>query len=62
EQVQAHPPTLGYRLRKIVRRHRSAALAIALVLLALVGGMIGTMWGLLRAMDAEAEAVNEAKQ
>jgi len=62
EPVQAYPPTLRYRLHKTLRRHRSAVLAIGLVFLALVVGIIGTTLGLLRATDAEAEAVNEAKQ
>jgi serine/threonine protein kinase/WD40 repeat protein len=62
EPVLACPPTLGYKVRKIVRRHRSAVLAISLVVLALVGGIIGTTWGMLSATDAQAYAVNEAKQ
>jgi serine/threonine protein kinase/WD40 repeat protein/tetratricopeptide (TPR) repeat protein len=62
EPVLACPPTLGYRLRKAVRRHRSAVLVVSLVVLALVGGLIGTTWGLLRATDAEADARNEADQ
>jgi serine/threonine protein kinase/WD40 repeat protein/tetratricopeptide (TPR) repeat protein len=51
EPVQACPPTLGYRLRKAVRRHRSALLVVSLVVLALVGGLIGLTWGVLRATD-----------
>jgi serine/threonine protein kinase/WD40 repeat protein len=62
EAVQACPPTLGYRLRKIVRRHKGPVLAAALVVLALVGGIIGTTWGMLRATDAEADALREANQ
>ena len=61
EPVQACPPTLSYRLSKMVRRHRSAALAISLVLLALVGGIIGTTWAMIRATRAESTVVNEAK-
>src|SRR5262245_12798697 len=49
EHVLACPPSLGYRLRKLVRRHQGPVLAAALVVLALVGGMIGTTWGMLRA-------------
>jgi WD40 repeat protein len=40
-----------------VRRHKGSALATALVLLALLGGMVGTTWGLIRAIDAHADAV-----
>jgi serine/threonine protein kinase/WD40 repeat protein len=62
EPVQACPPSLGYRLRKFVRRHKGPVLAISLVVLALVGGTIGTTWGLIRATDARGVAVNETKQ
>ena len=62
EPVQACPPTLIYKLGKIVRRHQKAVLAISMVLLALLGGIIGTTWGMLRATSAEAEATNEANQ
>ena len=62
EPVQACPPTLGYRVGKIVRRHRSAVLAASLVVFALVGGIIGTSWGMLSATEAQADAVYEASQ
>jgi WD40 repeat protein/serine/threonine protein kinase len=62
EPVQACPPSVAYRLRKLVRRHKGAVLAVSLVVLALVGGIIGTTWGLIRATDAQTVAVNEAKQ
>jgi serine/threonine protein kinase/WD40 repeat protein len=58
--VQACPPTIGYRLGKIVRRHKGAVLAASLVVLVLVGGIIGTTWGMLRATEAHADAVQEA--
>src|SRR5207249_1914089 len=62
EPVQACPPTAGYRLRKFLRRCKGTVLAGSLVLLALVSGIIGTTWGMLRATDAQADAVSEAKQ
>src|SRR5262249_4405304 len=43
-------------------RHKGPVLAASLVVLALVGGIIGTTWGLIRATGAEADAVNEANQ
>jgi serine/threonine protein kinase len=49
EPVQACPPSAWYRLGKFVRRNRGAVVAASLVLLALVGGVIGTTAGLLRA-------------
>ena len=62
EPVRACPPSAGYRLRKYLRRHKGPVLAAALVVLALVGGLVGTTWGMLRATDAQAAAVNEANQ
>jgi eukaryotic-like serine/threonine-protein kinase len=52
EPVQAGPPSRWYRLQKFVRRNRGPVLAAALVLLALVGGVVGTTWGLIRAEHA----------
>jgi serine/threonine protein kinase/tetratricopeptide (TPR) repeat protein len=51
EPVQAAPASRWYRLRKFVRKHRGPVVAAGLVLLALVGGIAGTTWGLLRAVD-----------
>jgi serine/threonine protein kinase len=62
EPVQACAPSAGYRLRKLVWRHKGAMLAGALVLLALVAGIVGTTWEMLRATDAEAAAVNETNR
>jgi serine/threonine protein kinase/WD40 repeat protein len=62
EQVLACPPSAGYRLRKLVRRNKGLVLAVSLVMLVLLGGIIGTTWGMLRATDAEADAVQAAGQ
>jgi serine/threonine protein kinase/WD40 repeat protein len=51
EPVTACPPTFRYRLRKFVRRNKRTVLAASIVFLALVGGIIGTTWGMLRAND-----------
>ncbi|HUR52982.1 MAG TPA: serine/threonine-protein kinase, partial [Gemmataceae bacterium] len=53
EPVAAHPPTAVYRLKKFLRRNRGPVTAAALVLLALVGGIVGATLGLVRALDAE---------
>ncbi len=55
EPVQAAPPSRAYRVRKFVRKHRGAVVAISLVALALVAGIAGTTWRLFR----EAERVKE---
>jgi serine/threonine protein kinase/WD40 repeat protein len=62
EPVQACPPSLAYRLRKLMRRHKGPVLAASLVVLALVGGIIGTTWGMIRATDARGVAVHETEQ
>ena len=62
EPVLAAPPSRGYRVRKFVRKHRTGVIAATLVVGALVGGMAGTTWGLIRAeraLVAEAERVKE---
>jgi serine/threonine protein kinase/WD40 repeat protein len=62
EPVQAGPPSPAYRLKKFLRRNRKPVLAAAVLLLALVGGLIGTTWGLIRATNAEASAVRETNE
>ncbi|MGI8980660.1 MAG: tetratricopeptide repeat protein [Pirellulaceae bacterium] len=57
EPVQACPPSAGYRLRKFVRRNRGPVLAASLVLLALMAGISGTTWGMIRAEQARRDAV-----
>lgn len=56
--VEARPPSLRYRAGKFVRRHRVPVLAAALVLIALVLGIVGTTLGMLRAAR-EAEAARQ---
>ncbi len=54
--VLASPPSRSYRFGKFVRRHRAAVAAGGLVAVALLIGLTGTTWGLLRALRAEKEA------
>ncbi len=62
EPVTACPPSVRYRVGRFVRRHRGPVLAALLLAIALVGGIIGTTWGMLRAGAAQAVAVAEARQ
>jgi WD40 repeat protein len=62
EPVLAGRPSAGYRLRKFLRRNRGPVLAACLVLLALVAGIVGTTWGLIRATEAQGRAVTESNQ
>jgi serine/threonine protein kinase/tetratricopeptide (TPR) repeat protein len=55
EPVSAGPPTAAYRLRKFIRRNRVQVMAAALVLLALVLGVVGTTLGLFEARRREAQ-------
>ena len=67
EVVEARPPTVGYRVRKFARRNKGRVAAAGLVLLALVGGIVGTTGGLLRAewarqAEADQRAIAEASE
>jgi hypothetical protein len=61
EPVLAAPPDRAYRMRKFVRKNRGAVVAVNLVLLALVGGMVGTSLGLLEARRQQGLAVAAQK-
>ena len=56
EVVEARPPSVSYRVSKFVRRHKGQVLAASLVLLALVGGIVGTTLGLFEARRQERNA------
>jgi eukaryotic-like serine/threonine-protein kinase len=53
EPVTAGPPSRWYRAQKFVRRNRAPVLAATLVLFALIAGVLGTTWGMVRARAAE---------
>ncbi len=61
ESVEACPPSAGYRLRKFVRRHRGPVLAASIIFLLLVGGIVGTTWGLIRADRARKAEADRAE-
>ena len=52
EPVEACPPSAAYRLKKFFRRHKGPVAAALLVVLALLGGLLGTGYGLLQAEQA----------
>jgi serine/threonine protein kinase/tetratricopeptide (TPR) repeat protein len=56
EPVEASAPGAGYRLRKFLKRNKGPVVAAGLVLVALLAGMAGTTWGILRADQALREA------
>jgi WD40 repeat protein/serine/threonine protein kinase len=59
EVVEARPPNVGYRMSKFVRRHNRQVLAASLLVLALVGGIVGTTLGLFEARRQEQIARDE---
>jgi non-specific serine/threonine protein kinase/serine/threonine-protein kinase len=66
EPVQAGPPTVSYKLRKFIRRHRAATLASLFVVTALIVGTVLATYGLFqarrerdRALKAEGETFDE---
>jgi serine/threonine protein kinase/tetratricopeptide (TPR) repeat protein len=56
EPVDARPPTALYRLSKFWQRNKGVVAAAAVVFLSLVGGIIGTSWGMVRAERARRDA------
>ena len=56
----AGPPSKMYRFKKFIKRHNGEAIAAAVLLLSLVGGIVGTTWGLVKAVRAEEVAQLEA--
>ena len=62
EAVQACPPTAAYRLRKFVRRHKGPVLAGLLILLALLAGVVGTTYGLIRAKQQRKVVENQRNE
>src|SRR5688572_1313523 len=62
EAVLAAPASAAYRVRKFVRRNRGLVTATGLVAAALIVGIIGTTWGLVRAERSRQLAVAEASR
>ena len=59
--VEARAPTFSYRAAKFVRRHTVGVAASALILISLVGGVIGTGFGLLNARKEAANALEQTR-
>jgi eukaryotic-like serine/threonine-protein kinase len=59
--VEARPPSARYRFGKFLRRNKAAVMAASLVFLALLAGMAGTTFGLLRAEAQRAIAEKAEK-
>ena len=59
EPIQARPPSAMYQFRRFVRRNRPLALAAAVILVLLIGGIGATSW---QAVLAKRAAADEAEQ
>ena len=62
ETVEARPPSVGYRLKKMLHRNRGPALAASLLFLALVCSIAGTTLGLLEARARRAAHCEHSKR
>ncbi len=62
EPVRAVADTVGYRATKFVRRHRGSVAAGALTVIAIVGGLVGTVWQAQRAEQQAARADRERQE
>jgi serine/threonine protein kinase/tetratricopeptide (TPR) repeat protein len=60
EPVEARPPTVGYRFRKLARRNKVALTTAALVVVALLLGTAAATWQAVRATRADWQARDEA--
>ena len=61
EPVHASPPSASYRMKKFLRRHKGPVFAAALVVLALIAGIIGTGIGLMQAEQARKDETEQRK-
>jgi serine/threonine protein kinase len=62
EPIVARPPSVLYRLHKMVRRHRLAFAVGTVVGLSLVLGLVAATWQAIRATRAEARALVQAQE
>ena len=61
EPIEARPPSISYRFRKIVRKHRTAAVAAMIVLLVIIAGGIISVIGWREADRGWAEAQKQTE-
>jgi len=61
EPVLAHPPSMGYRLGKMIRRNRVPVIAACLVVLSLLAGLLAMSYGMHRAEHERGFAVAAGK-
>jgi serine/threonine protein kinase len=62
ETVQACPPSLIYRMQKYARRNKALLTSAGVVLAALLAGLTGTTWALVRAWAAEIQLAGQVRE
>ena len=62
EPVEARPPSTRYRLQKLIHRNKGLVIAGGLLFLVLSAGVLGTAYGLVAALRAEARALQKADE
>ena len=62
EPVVARPPSMTYRLQKLVRRHKLAVAGVAALTLSLFLGIAGTTWQAFHAMRARDQALAKDRE
>jgi tetratricopeptide (TPR) repeat protein len=62
ELVEARPPSAGYRLRKLARKHRAALASATTIAVLLLAGLSVSLWQMSRAIAAEEQANANAQK
>lgn len=62
EAVEAYPPTIGYRLSKLVTRHRTAISIVGLLISCLAFGLVSTLWMAREALQARDQARSQRER
>lgn len=62
EPIEARPPSVTYKVRKTLAKHRLMAAASFLVLSALIAALVGTTYGMYKASEAEKTTKDQLKR
>ncbi|CAN5687684.1 hypothetical protein BH09PLA1_BH09PLA1_31070 [soil metagenome] len=61
EAVTAAPPSRTYKIRKFIKRNKGPVVAASLLAIALIGGLVGTSYGLRQAVEARKAEVAQRR-
>ena len=62
EPVVARPPSVTYKVKKLIKKHRMTFVALSVILFLLVAGIAGTSYGLVSALTAKGIAEGKEKE